>query len=751
MLTGFSRKLPASVVLVCASVVRQAALGQTISWTGAPAGNWSDAGNWSGMIVPNASTASAVIDAAPEQFTSAVLDIDATLERLQIDSGDTLTINGSGGLTFPAAAEIGLEGRLVASAGAFRSFLSYGPSLDVSGAGTLQLNSGTIAGDGTLTFQPGITVEATGTLGGTQVFINNRANLHSGTLSLALGSPSSTVNFRNSGLVRGGSSIDLYGTIDNSAGTFIAGNAQADITLLGATLSGGTLLGPGTFNTGFGARARLRDLTSHAPIDAGSGTIELAGRITNNGLIRNSFGLFAGISLIGDVELAGTGSLFVNGGSLTVPAGQTLSNESTIAGHGTLRGRVINTGTISNGQTGELDIEVGTLTNSGTIAAHTFGSVSIVDSTIDNSEGLILANGREVRIGGSTRVVGGTLRSQNGGTIQLGGLGASSIRTVVLQNVTTHGLLRVASGSVELQGAIANQGTIVSETFNRLFVGGGSTVSLDGGGVLRVSAPNFNQGPAAIGGPGGSVLHNLDHTILFGGRLATSNVALINHGTLAVDTAFPSFGHGVITTPQAVPLVNHGTISLRQNTSMLVVGGLENSGTMLVDGVVAIDYPAGAPSPIDTIEAQIITGYSGGTWTGPGIRSALAAANAGFGIGIGEIADIAAGTTSFDGFPVDDSTVIFRFTLLGDADLDKTVDIDDFGRLASRFNRTGARWSDGDFNYDRTIDMTDFALLAANFNRNTSPLALRPTSIPEPGWSIGLLVAGHRRRRHACR
>lgn len=53
----------------------------------------------------------------------------------------------------------------------------------------------------------------------------------------------------------------------------------------------------------------------------------------------------------------------------------------------------------------------------------------------------------------------------------------------------------------------------------------------------------------------------------------------------------------------------------------------------------------------------------------------------------------------------------------GDTNLDRTVNIADFSRLAANFNRAGTSWLQGNFNYDTTINIADFSLLAGNFNR----------------------------------
>lgn len=60
------------------------------------------------------------------------------------------------------------------------------------------------------------------------------------------------------------------------------------------------------------------------------------------------------------------------------------------------------------------------------------------------------------------------------------------------------------------------------------------------------------------------------------------------------------------------------------------------------------------------------------------------------------------------------SGVLIRHTLWGDANLDASANINDFGMLAANFNTPGA-WAMGDFDYSGSVNISDFSLLAANF------------------------------------
>jgi hypothetical protein len=62
-----------------------------------------------------------------------------------------------------------------------------------------------------------------------------------------------------------------------------------------------------------------------------------------------------------------------------------------------------------------------------------------------------------------------------------------------------------------------------------------------------------------------------------------------------------------------------------------------------------------------------------------------------------------------------------RFTLLGDSDLDQTVNVADLANLAGNFGKTaGAVWLQGDFDYNGIVNVADLADLAGNFGQSLS-------------------------------
>lgn len=182
----------------------------------------------------------------------------------------------------------------------------------------------------------------------------------------------------------------------------------------------------------------------------------------------------------------------------------------------------------------------------------------------------------------------------------------------------------------------------------------------------------------------------------------------------------------------AVALVRAGqTLQLPVTPTPLVVQQLSidtGAALDLGEGALLLDYDG--PSPAAQIRAMLASGRNGGTWNGADIVSSAAASNAiPHGIGYAETAML--GLTSVAGQAVDATTLLLKYTLAGDANLDGRITADDY-TLADRGKAKGLdTWVFGDFDYSGSVTAADLTLL----NQTAAALAAPPSptvATPEP-------------------
>jgi probable HAF family extracellular repeat protein len=90
--------------------------------------------------------------------------------------------------------------------------------------------------------------------------------------------------------------------------------------------------------------------------------------------------------------------------------------------------------------------------------------------------------------------------------------------------------------------------------------------------------------------------------------------------------------------------------------------------------------------------------------------------------------------------------------LLGDANLDGTVNITDLSRVLTNYDQSGKTWAEGDFDGDGTVNISDLSNVLTNYDKTASASG-GIKAVPEPS-TIALLAAalasllGYARRKH---
>ena len=119
------------------------------------------------------------------------------------------------------------------------------------------------------------------------------------------------------------------------------------------------------------------------------------------------------------------------------------------------------------------------------------------------------------------------------------------------------------------------------------------------------------------------------------------------------------------------------------SASVLAVDTASGSSVDLANDAMVVNYNGATPDT--TIRAALISGRASGSWSGPGINSSVSAADStgAHPTALGYAEASAVGITStFFGQPADSTTVLIRYTYLGDTNLDGKVN-------AARLQRTG--------------------------------------------------------------
>lgn len=684
--------------------------------------------------------------------------------------------------------------------------------IDPSPAGLF--NTGTIqtSGGGIITLS-GVGGGAFNNNGGTIAAMGNQiivanASLVGGTLNSRLGSSvqlmgvGALADITNLGLLRfiGGSSISVSGTINNAGSIGIDGSDSSGRRFL---LDGGTVTLTGGGLVQMGAGLQVPAITGSGTLVNSNNTVAAAfgsALVGDNSISIVNAGTISAATAGATLVVDPSAGLWINSGTMSARNGATL--ELTGAGGGAQLGNT--GGRIIAADASHVRLAGGLIVNGGTLASSGSGSIAILSSaTLQNlttTASLNVGTAATLRISGAVDNSGtltidpgtgiGSLILQSGATLDNSG------RVHVVDNVA-FGARIAGSGTIHNSGTIAGGAGITAGLAEQITItnvgvieGGanfldvgsnspGGTVAVVNSGLLRAKTGGgiHFQVASRLDGAGTIVVENggslnISSAFFTAGGPVTLDGTIVNVGaaTFGEVSGGGAFGNGLIGAGAGARFTHLriGGISNQSGTITTIAGG-GTLGTSRATGTISIDTSDArwdltdhdlvldyvAISPIATVQTLISTGFAAGAWTGNGLTSSVAAAAAATadktGLGYAEAGELFGGFPQvFSGQTIDSTTVLVKYTLLGDANLSGGVTIADFGALASNFNTTG-RWNRGDFNYDLTIGIADFSLLAANFNKTLAAPPARPGTVPEPATGTAAVilaaVGGVRRRR----
>jgi autotransporter-associated beta strand protein len=296
--------------------------------------------------------------------------------------------------------------------------------------------------------------------------------------------------------------------------------------------------------------------------------------------------------------------------------------------------------------------------------------------------------------------------------------GTWSVGAINFNNAKSYTIAQGSGGTLTLDNG-ANQATVAdlggSHSITApVALNSSTTVTVaNSTDTLQISGPVSGAGSLTVAGAGSLTLAGA--STYAGATFVSGNLNIATAAALPMNNALTIQSTGRVTLAQSI-----GGLQL-QSSSIASGGKLDITNNHLL-----INY-AGAPDPISSIAAYVASGYNNGAWNGPGINSSAAAANsASYALGYADSSDPGnpAGLSS--------ATIEIKYTLLGDADLNGTVNGIDFGILAANFNHSVSRWDQGDFNYDNIVNGIDFTSLAANFNEAASGAAVGLSALSDP-------------------
>jgi T5SS/PEP-CTERM-associated repeat protein len=490
---------------------------------------------------------------------------------------------------------------------------------------------------------------------------------------------------------------------------------------------------------------------------SGVGTV-----LVRTGGLWSSSGLFSvGYQGVGNLIVQGRGTVESRTGQVTQDFTQTQPSHATVEDPGSIW-RITETLLIG----GELAVRAGGRVTNGGDAMVSWPGVR--PRVVVQDAGSVWENTASLRVGAADA-------AGAPGDVQVKSGGAVTCATGHVQDGTVHvmgnnsrwsvgGTLNVGQHGGSARVEIFDSGLVeADDCFIGTARGNGTVRVADAGSRLRV-AHDLQIGGDDPGAtnvlevfPGGLVEAGNELVIARLGQLRVQPGGTVATERLNILTSTSGDG-GTADLNGAGGIIRVGTLLHAKKREKITFGG---GAIDLTDGAAIFEYASPGESPLAYLRDRLIGGRNGGTWNGPGIHSTTAAALVNTSLGIAEAS--ALGVTSFAGLPVDDTTVLIKLTLLGDANLDGTVNITDLGALAGHWQGPGG-WSDGDFNYDGVVSIADLGPLATNWQATLRP-ALRPgladslmslglptTSVPEPAYGllmvVGAVVALRRRWRN---
>jgi hypothetical protein len=525
-------------------------------------------------------------------------------------------------------------------------------------------------------------------------------------------------------------SVSANGTFDQTGGslTFSSFNQSGGTTTFGPglTLSGNTFtLSAGTANfNGSGTLAITNTAGTNFSFTGGILNVNSLGNSTNFGWSGGTLNI---LSYLDVTDIADPTNHAAFGNSLTLNSAEALD----VTSYEWLYGAGSSV-TQNGGSNTTATLEIGNNNAAGNSSTYTMSGGTLATDT--------------VKVG----CISGSSGSGAGTFNQTGGTHSAKIIYV--------GFSGSVGGTYDLSGlAILN-------VHDDLVIGDGATGAFDQtGGTSTIGALIIETHTGTAAMSIGTLTAN--STMDSGSITQTGGSASLGNVTGAGAISIGKVG-GIGRAVMTVSSLQQNSVNILSTGGLQITGGTNNSVNSLsisgngrldiTSAGLIINYGSGA-DPIASIEQWIKNGFYG--LSGPQIISSAVTTDdsiSGLSYGIG-YADGADGLVA--GLP--SGEIEIAYTLLGDANLDGTVNSEDFTPFSHNLNGVGA-WDGGDFNYDGVVNAEDFTPFSHNLNQSAvlAELAgvletangISVANVPEPACAGMIMMAGFgflRRRRRS--
>jgi sugar lactone lactonase YvrE len=285
--------------------------------------------------------------------------------------------------------------------------------------------------------------------------------------------------------------------------------------------------------------------------------------------------------------------------------------------------------------------------------------------------------------------------------------------------------LKILGGSLTGSGNL----TLSNGTVNGHY--GISGITTIDGGLLSFAGNSQSAGPITGSGSlqvaAGTFLTSDGVTI--GGTWTINGYQALRlgagNGGISVVPNLPAIGF----TTNGFNVTFTGTLDLTDNK--LIVQS--SSNTDKLDKIIALN-------------SAIQSGAAGGSWTGSGITSSVAAADSAH-LGVGIFDNNILQQTAVGGKPVDSNSVFLSFAHLGDANDNGAVDLQDQSIVTNNWQKSAHTWTAGDLNGDGLVDIQDLTIVTNNWQQSTSlgtsgsVESLSVSAVPEPATFFPLATS----------